>query len=155
MKKKDLLLKVEEMAAPICADRGVFVWDITFEKEGRDNVLTVFIDRQEGGIFIEDCEAVSRFIDPLLDDAVFDSLPSYTLSVSSAGVERRLTRPKHFAWAVGKTVDAGLFAGHPLGREVTGTLSSATDDSVGITVDGTEHVLPKDKITSIKLHFEF
>ena len=84
MKAKDFIAKVTAMAQPVCAENGLDLWDVTFEKEGRNHVLTVYIDREDG-IFIEDCEKVSRALDPLLDEPVFDSLPPYTLTVSSAG----------------------------------------------------------------------
>ena len=79
------------------AHRGLTVWDVTFEKEGPRYLLTVVVDK-ESGVDIEDCEYVSRAIDPLLDAPEFNSLPPYTLCVSSAGMERALRRPEHFQW---------------------------------------------------------
>ena len=103
MTQKELIRRVSQLAEPLCAEHGLSLWDVTFEKEGRQHTLTVYIDREEG-VNIDDCEAVSRGLDPLLDAHEFDALPAYMLQVSSAGLERPLTRPEHFAWAMGKKV---------------------------------------------------
>ena len=70
MQVKEILKKVTEAAEPICQAQGVSLWDVTFEKEGRQHVLTVYIDREEG-VNITHCEQVSRSLDPLLDAKVF------------------------------------------------------------------------------------
>lgn len=71
MTNKELVRRVTELAQPICRQAGVSLWDVTFEKEGRQHVLTVYIDRDEG-VSITHCEEVSRALDPLLDDKAFD-----------------------------------------------------------------------------------
>ena len=86
MQTKVFLQRVREMCQKPAEERGLLVWDVTFEKEGPRHMLTVVVDK-EGGVDIDDCEYVSRAIDPLLDAPEFDSLPSYTLCVSSAGLE--------------------------------------------------------------------
>ena len=86
------------------ANCGCSLWDVTFEKEGARYVLTVYIDR-ESGVDTSCCETVSRYIDPLLDAKEFDSLPPYMLTVSSAGLERHISKPEHFEWALGKDID--------------------------------------------------
>ena len=108
MQTKQIVARVRELAQPLCEERGVSLWDVTFEKEGQKHFLTVFID-SEAGVFIEDCEAVSRGLDPLLEAREFDSLPAYTpISVSSIGGfrftrnrggERRNLRNVHGIWA--------------------------------------------------------
>ena len=87
MQAKELIRRVEEMAQPLCEANGVSLWDVEFEKEGGIQLLTITIDRK-GGVDISQCEAISRAIDPMLDAKEFDSLPSYTLCVSSAGLEQ-------------------------------------------------------------------
>ena len=155
MHKKQLLERVNTLCQPICQEAGVQLWDVTFEKEGRNHTLTVFIDRAEGGIFIEDCEKVSRALDPLLDAPEFDSLPSYTLSVSSAGVERRLVRPEHLAWALGKQVACTFYKAGEYGAGVVGTLLGADENTLRLDIGGVEAEIPRVKISGIKMHFEF
>ena len=149
MKIKDLTARVREMAGPVCKEVGVSLWDVTFEKEGSTYVLTVFIDRDEG-VFIEDCEKVSRALDPQLDEPEFDSLPSYTLPVSSAGLERRLTRPEHFEWAKGKTVAVSLYKG----GTVVGDLVEKNDTEIVLSCGGEEKKIPLSESGGTKLYFE-
>ena len=65
MQTKVFLQKVREMCQKPAEERGLLVWDVTFEKEGPRHMLTVVVDK-EGGVDIDDCEYVSRAIDPLL-----------------------------------------------------------------------------------------
>ena len=85
MNSKELVSKVWKKAEERGEDTGLSVWDVTFEKEGKNYYLTVFIDREEG-VYIEDCEKISRALDPYLEQREFSSLPPYTLSVSSPGL---------------------------------------------------------------------
>ena len=99
MQTKELIRRVEEMARPLCEQAGVSLWDVEFEKEGGQYMLVVTVDNPEG-VFIDQCEQVSRALDPMLDAKEFDSMPSYTLCVSSAGLSRRLKSPstlRHFS----------------------------------------------------------
>ena len=81
---------VEELARPICEQQGLILWDVTFEKEGPDWFLRIYIDK-EGGVFIEDCENLSRTVDPMIDEA--DPISQgYWLEVSSAGLGRKMTK---------------------------------------------------------------
>ncbi len=153
MKKKDLLLRVSELAAPICEHTGVTLWDVTFEKEVQGNVLTLFIDRA-GGVFIEDCEAVSRAIDPLLDAPEFDSLPAYTLSVSSPGLERRMRTDEHLAWAVGKTVDVTLYKAENGRSVLSGELISYDGSELVIAAQAGPRGIEREKVSKISLHFD-
>ena len=74
--------------------------DVRFLKEGAGWYLRVFIDREDGDVSIDDCVALSRRLDTLLDEA--DPISqSYCLEVSSPGMERELTRPEHFALCEG------------------------------------------------------
>ena len=96
MQAKQIVARVEELVRPLCDQAGVSLWDVEFEKEGGQYMLAVTVDHPEG-VFIDQCEQVSRALDPMLDAKEFDSMPSYTLCVSSAGLARRLKKPEHFA----------------------------------------------------------
>ena len=83
------------LAAPIVEACGCTLWDVEYVKEAGEWCLRVYIDR-EGGVSITDCEAVSRPLSDALDEA--DPIEgSYTLEVSSAGADRVLKKPEHFA----------------------------------------------------------
>ena len=104
MQAKQIVARVEELVKPLCEQAGVSLWDVEFEKEGGQYMLTVTVDRPEG-VNIDQCEQVSRALDPMLDEKEFDDMPSYTLCVSSAGMSRRLKRPEHFQAFMGQTVE--------------------------------------------------
>jgi Uncharacterized protein conserved in bacteria len=154
MNAKALTRRVSELAEPLCAAAGISLWDVTFEKEGRGMVLTVQIDRPEG-IFIEDCEHISRALDPLLDAPEFDSVPAYTLTVSSAGLERVLHRPEHFAWALGRRVDATFYHTQEGRSAVSGILLRRTEEETVLELDGAEIILKNTDLAQVRLHFEF
>ena len=78
MQAKQIVARVEELVKPLCEQAGVSLWDVEFEKEGGQYMLTVTVDRPEG-VNIDQCEQVSRALDPMLDEKEFDDMPSYTL----------------------------------------------------------------------------
>ena len=82
------------LAAPLAAELGLTLWDVTFTKEGADWYLRIFIDKP-GGVSIDDCVDMTHAVNPVLDSE--DPIPQeYTLEVSSPGINRKLTRPEHF-----------------------------------------------------------
>jgi ribosome maturation factor RimP len=93
---------VEGIAAPIAESLGLRIWDVRYLKEGSQWFLRVFIDK-DGGVDINDCEAVSRAINEPLD--VLDPIDNaYCLEVCSPGIERELIRDEHFERFIGADV---------------------------------------------------
>ena len=130
--KRNVVSVVRELAAPVCEECGVALWDVEFAKEGADFVLRITIDK-EGGVSIDDCERVNRAIDPLLDEA--DPIEtSYKLEVSSPGIERTLSRPEHFAASIGADVELSLYAPYEGSRKVRGKLAAYEDGDITLTV---------------------
>ena len=85
---------VAELAAPAVAEQGCTLWDVEYVREAGQWYLRLYLDK-DGGVDILDCEAVSRKVSDLLDQA--DPIEgSYTFEVSSAGAERPLKRPSDF-----------------------------------------------------------
>lgn len=154
MTNKELVRRVTDLAGPICREAGVSLWDVTFEKEGRQHVLTVYIDREEG-VNITHCEQVSRALDPQLDAKVFDSLPPYTLTVSSAGLERPLIRPEHFQWALGKAVHLSFYKAIDGVSELVGTLVSQDGVQIVVEEGGAQKTFAVSDVARVRLHFEF
>ena len=154
MTNKELIRRVTELVTPICQQAEVSLWDVTFEKEGRQHVLTVYIDREEG-VNITHCEQVSRALDPLLDAKVFDSLPPYMLTVSSAGLERPLIRPEHFQWALGKEVNLSFYKATNGVNELVGTLVSHDGVQMVIREGEEEKTFAMADVARVRLHFEF
>ncbi len=112
---------VASMAAPFAKERGLYVWDVRLDKEGKNRFLRVFIDGEDKKVNIDDCEFVSRGIDPLLDEADLIA-DAYYLEVSSAGLGRHLVRDEHFERMTGKEVTVALYAARDGSKEHVGTL---------------------------------
>ena len=138
-----------ELAAPIVAAAGCTLWDVENVKEAGEWFLRVYIDKADGGA-INDCEAVSRPVSDLLDEA--DPIEgSYTFEVSSAGLERALKKPEHFAACIGQTVDVKFYRPVDGSKERTGVLEDYRDGDV--TVDGVTY--GKKDIAAVRLHVTF
>ncbi len=130
------------------AELGFSLWDVRFVKEGADYFLRVFID-SENGIGIDDCVAVSRAIDPLIDEA--DPIDkSYCLEVCSPGIERDLVKPEHFAKKMGEKVKVKLYKAKDGVKEFIGTLKGY-GEAVLIECDGEDLAFTKKEISSVKL----
>ena len=120
--------RVYELIKDAVEAEGVRLWDVRFLKEGASWYLRVFIDKPEG-ISIDDCTNVSHAIDPIIDEA--DPIDvSYYLEVCSPGIERELTRRRHYEESVGKPVRLNLYKAYDGKKELTGTLENVGEDSV-------------------------
>ena len=140
---------VAELARPYVEQAGCTLWDVEYIKEAGEWFLRVYLD-QEGGVSIDDCEAVSRPLSDALDEA--DPIAgSYTFEVSSAGLDRPLRRPEHFAQCMGQQVDVRLYRPVDGRKAYTGVLSGYEDGDV--TVDGRR--FPKGEVALVRLHVTF
>lgn len=141
---------VAELAKPIVEQAGCTLWDVEYVKEAGEWFLRVYIDR-EGGVDLDACEAVSRPLSDLLD--VTDPIPnSYTFEVSSAGLERILRKPEHFAKCLGQQVDVRLYRPAEGSKEHTGALAGYEDGAV-VLADGRR--FDKKDVAQVRLHVEF
>ena len=140
---------VAALAAPVVEAQGCTLWDVEYIREGGEWFLRLYIDK-EGGVSINDCEAVSRPVSDLLDEA--DPIEgSYTFEVSSAGLERSLKKPEHFDACMGMEVDVRLYRAVDGTKEYTGTLEGYEDGAV--TVNG--KTFEKKDVAAVRLHVSF
>lgn len=116
-------------------------------------MLTVTVDRPEG-VNIDQCEQVSRALDPMLDEKEFDDMPSYTLCVSSAGMSRRLKRPEHFQAFMGQTVEVGFCQADERYEADRGTLAGYDNGAVTLEVNGETTVYEPKDIAAVRLAVE-
>ncbi len=132
--------RIAALADDVARDEGVEVFDLEAVQEGPRTVIRIFIDR-EGGVGIGDCESFSRRFGAVLD--VEDPVPGpYALEVSSPGVNRRLSKPPHFAAATGRRVRVSLIEAIEGSRNFTGILRRTDDDGIDIERDGRTFRLP-------------
>lgn len=138
--------KVEALARPVVEEEGCKLWSVEYIKEAGTWYLRIFIDK-DGSVGIADCEAISRRLDPILDEA--DPIPeSYVFEVGSAGAERELKRPSDFEQFIGSDVEVKLYQPYEGRKTLVGTLEEYNDGN--ITVSGVE--LKKEQIAQVRLH---
>ena len=141
--------RVLELAQPLAESRGLEIWDVEYVKEAGQWFLRVYIDK-DGGVGIDDCESLSRALDPVLDEA--DPIPgSYVFEVSSAGAERELKRPSDFARFLGSNVEVKLYRASEGRKTFTGKLLSWDDGDVTVAVGGAELRFEKTQIAAVHL----
>lgn len=151
--KSGIAARAEALVLPTANEQGLTIWDVTFGRRGADRYLTFTVDKAEG-VTIEDCEKFHRAIDPLLDEADWIE-GSYMLEVSSPGIERELTRPEHFEYALGRKVSAKLYAPQDGQKTITGVLSAYEKDTLTLTDNGKETVLPRPNVAKLTTVYDF
>lgn len=143
---KNIRQAVLPLALKAAEDCGVGIWDIEFVREGSNYVLRLYIDSPDG-VSIDDCEAVSRAIDPLLDEA--DPIEqSYMLEVSSPGIFREVKTEEHYAASIGITLKLKLYTQLDGSKELIGELEAFDGETV--TVGG--KTLPRSNVASARWH---
>lgn len=144
---------VTEIVKPIASSLNLEIWDVRFEKEGSMWILKVIIDKEDG-VSLDDCESLSRPLDKKLDE--LDPIEqSYLLEVSSAGIERELTRDWHFEKLTGKEVMLKLIRPYENEREFIGQLICMENDMVSILVNGITQIFGRADIAYVRLYIEF
>lgn len=140
---------VTELARPVVQQAGCELWDVEYVKEAGQWFLRVYIDK-DGGVSIDDCEAVSRALDPVLDER--DPIEtSYTFEVSSAGAERSLKRPSDFERFLGNFVEVRLYKARDGVKEFTGDLAGYEDGAVTIEQNGRRVTFAKGEVANVRL----
>ena len=143
---------VEEIAIPIIESMGLTYVDTEYAKQGQDWQLTIYIDK-EGGVQFEDCEAVSRAVEAVLDER--DPIAEkYILCVSSPGLDRPLKTARDFERCLVQEIDVKLYKPFDGIKEYTGTLTAYTPDSITIETDENEIIFELKETAKICLHLD-
>lgn len=123
---------VSKELQPIILNLNLYLYDVTFSKEGPNWYLRIFIDK-DGGVNINDCETVSRLIEQRLDELDPISLP-YILEVSSPGIEKTLKKQSDFLRNIGQNVEIKLYKPFHLDgkKSYKGSLLEISNDVVSI-----------------------
>lgn len=139
----DTMEQVAQIIHRILDDMGMRLYDLHFNDVTR--LLRVYIDKEDGGVSVEDCKKVSRLIARELDDE--DVVPGqYTLEVSSPGIGRPLKRPEHYVWSIGRLIEVDCG-----GKRIRGYLRNAMDKSIIIATDLGESTIPYASIVKAKV----
>ncbi len=152
-RREDYEAKTEELLRPIAEANGVSIYDVEYVKEGSDYYLRTFIDKP-GGVFIQDCENVSRALSDALDE--HDFIPdAYILEVSSPGLGRTLKKDKHLQASLGEEVELKLFKPMDGSKEYAGILKEFDADSITIEIEETCKRFERKDIALVRLAFDF
>jgi len=151
--KKEYASSAEEILKPITDKHGVLIYDVEYVKEGSDYYLRAFIDK-EGGVTIDDCEAVSREFSDALDAKDLIS-EAYILEVSSPGLGRQLKKDRHLEYSIGEEVEVKLYEAIDGVKEFAGELKSFDKDTINVVTADGEIGFERSKIASIRLALDF
>ena len=145
--------QVEQFARPIVESCGCTLWDVEFVREGSEQYLRLYIDK-DGGVDIDDCERVHRAVDPVLDEK--DPIPtSYHFEVCSAGLERALKRPSDFARFMDSPVLIKLYRPRNGLKEIPCVLTGYEDGKLTVTAGKETITFEKSEVALVRLRVEF
>ncbi len=145
--------KVEQLLKQPVGELGFELCDVEFAKEYGDWVLTLYIDRPEG-VSIQDCERVSRAVDPLLDEA--DPIEqAYMLSVSSLGLDHPLKKDADYERNLGKRIEIKLFAPKDGKKEFVGELIVYDEKNLTVRLDKGELTLERKAVALARPELKF
>jgi ribosome maturation factor RimP len=138
--------RVRDVLSPVVSAAGFDLEDVAVTAAGRRHVVKVVVDR-DGGLDLDAVAEVSRVVAAALDDTDATGDAPYTLEVTSPGVDRPLTEPRHWRRARGRLVKAGT---------ITGRVLDADDQSVRLELDGGEtRDIPYADLGAGKVQVEF
>lgn len=144
--------KIFEELEPIINGLNISLYDVIYEKEGKDFYLRIFIEK-EGGVDISDCESVNNAINDILDEKDFIK-GHYYLEVSSAGLEKTLRLDKHFENNIGNKIQISLYKPINNSKNVIGILKDYDDEKVIVESDEIIEI-NKNDISLIKTVFDW
>ncbi|MET9246973.1 ribosome maturation factor RimP [Nonomuraea sp. NPDC051941] len=144
---RDHLMKLLE---PVVSAEGLDLEDITVTQAGKRRLLRVIVDR-DGGVSLDDVADVSQAVSTALDDDDSMGQAAYTLEVSSPGVDRPLTEPRHWRRAAKRLVKAEMRDG----TVVEGRILAADEAGVDLDVEGAARRLDYEDLTRGRVQVEF
>ena len=145
--------RVQQLVLPIVEEKGCTLWDVEYVREGDQRFLRLYLDK-EGGVDITDCEAISRAVDPLLDEA--DPIAeSYHFEVCSAGLERALKRPSDFERFMGSAITVKLYRPRNGLKEIPCVLTGYEDGKITVEAGKETITFEKSQVALVRLRVEF
>ena len=144
---------VAEFARPIVEAHGCELWDVEYVREGSDYFLRLYLDK-EGGVNIDDCEAVSRAVDPILDEKDPIAGP-YHFEVCSAGLERVLKRPSDFQRFLGSPITVKLYRPRNGLKEIPCVLKAYDQGKLTVEAGKETITFEKSEVAQVRLRVEF
>lgn len=158
MAREDIAGKISSKLTPFLEDKDLELYRVEYKKEGRDWILRVYLDKPAGSdseyVSIDECEAVTRWLDDILDNEdLIDR--SYKLEVSSPGLDRELIKDSDYERFKGRAVEVRTYEQINGSKEHEGTLLGKDNGIVFIEEDGNTIEIAADKISKINLAVVF
>ena len=146
--------RTEQFLLPLLEEHQFELVDVEYVKEAGNWYLRAYIDK-EGGITVDDCEAVSRRFSDILDEKDYIE-DSYIFEVSSPGLGRPLKKEKDFKRNLGEEVEIRTYRAIDRQKEFVGILKSYDENTVTITYeDETEQTFDRKEIALIRQALDF
>ncbi len=144
---------VDLLAEPLLESEGMNLIDVEYRREPKGWVLRVYIDKQ-GGVTLDDCAVISNQLGDILAARMHSDEP-YHLEVSSPGIDRPLTKPKHFAYFEGRSavIKTNRFVQGE--KHFKGTLAGFSEGVVRLLVDDRPVAIPFEAIVKAHLDWTF
>ena len=144
---------IEKLAQPVVEAHGCSLWDVEYVREGTEYFLRLYLDK-EGGVDLTDCEAISRAMDPILDEK--DPIEtSYHFEVCSAGLERALKRPSDFERFMGSPVTVKLYRPRNGLKELPCVLKGYAEGEITVEAGKETITFKKSEVALVRLRVEF
>jgi ribosome maturation factor RimP len=151
---------IRRLLEPVIGAAGFDLEDLVIQPAGRRRLVRVVVDA-DGGISLDDVAAVNQAVSQALDDTDLMGSQPYVLEVTSPGVDRPLTEPRHWRRAIGRLVRTSLSGAGPGGNgsdggsEIEGRVVAADDEAVVIDVAGEERRLYYGEVDRGRVQVEF
>lgn len=152
-KREDYEARATKMLEPLCASLNVEIYDVEYVNEAGEWYLRAYIDK-EGGVTIDDCEAVSRALSDELDKDDFIE-DAYYLEVSSPGLGRTLKKDSHLKKSIGMEVELKTYKPIDKKKEFSGILKDFNDKEITVNINGKDQIFNRAEIALIKLALDF
>jgi len=152
--KEDILIAAQALLQPVVEAQQVELYDLEYLTEHGRQVLRLYIEK-EGGITLDDCERITRAVEPALD--ANDPIPgAYVLEVSSPGIERKLIKDSHYMKNIGNLVEVRLtkpVADQENRKKFRGVLTGLEKDTISISLEPTGETLqlPREHLAYCRL----
>lgn len=149
MKREEIELAVENLCTPFCEEKGYEIVEVEYVKEGSEYILRIYAEK-EGGITIEDCVVISKYIDPILDgEDIIEN--EYRLQVSSPGLDRTLKKEKDFTRYAGRVVELKTYDKVNDSKEHEGVLKGLIDGNIVLIENEEEVPYKQNEVALVKL----
>jgi len=147
--------KIKELAHNLCKEKEIELVDISYKKAGPQRILKLIVDKK-GGVTADECGWVNENLGTMLDQSDL-LVESYTLEVSSPGLDRHLKTKKDFDQVIGELIRVHTYGPIEDKREHVGKVISCDGESVAIELIETsaQRSIPLDKISKARLEITF